>query len=77
MMDFKFSPYVSGSGRTSIFHGIPVQYREEVLRRLKFAGIKVKLRYRGPRAHNHNRGPFTNSCSCLMRDAVTFAVYPK
>jgi hypothetical protein len=35
------------------------------------------LRYRGPRAHNYNRGRFTNSCSCLMRDAVTFAVYPK
>ena len=77
MMDFSFKPYVSDSGRTSIFHGIPVQYREVVLRRLKIAGIKVKLRYRGPRAHNYNRGRFTNSCSCLMQDAVTFAVYPK
>ena len=72
---FSFNNYISGGDRTSIWHGIPIQHRNEVLRELKTEGIKVKIRYRGPRSHNTQRGRFNNRCSCLLADATTFAVY--
>ena len=43
-------PYKSPSN-TSVFKGVPVAMRERVLSYYKSVGIKVKLRYRGPRVH--------------------------
>ena len=43
-------PYKSPSN-TSVFKGVPVELRERVLEYYKSVGIKVKLRYRGPRVH--------------------------
>ena len=62
-------PYKSPSN-TSVFKGVPVELRERVLEYYKSVGIKVKLRYRGPRVHG------TQSC-CVLRDAKTFAVYER
>ena len=62
-------------GRTSLYHGVPVTMRDEVLTYFKNQGIKVKLRYRGPRAHRRYRSPVTRSTTCLMCDATSFAVY--
>ena len=60
-------PYKSPSN-TSVFKGVPVALRERVLSYYKFIGIKVKLRYRGPRIHG-------TQSYCVLRDAKTFAVY--
>ena len=69
--------YLSGDDRTSIMHGIPIQYKNEILKLFREDGFKVKIRYRGPRVHNVNRTKFTNRCSCLMADATSFAVYKR
>jgi len=70
-------PFLSDDTRTSILHGVPIQHRDEIIRRAKLAGVKIKIRYRGPRSHNKYRGSFVNRCSCLMKDATSFAVYPR
>jgi hypothetical protein len=61
--------------RASWFHGVPATMRDEVLAYFKSIDVKVKLRYRGPRAHRQYRSPITRSTTCLMRDATSFAVY--
>ena len=53
---------------TSLFKGVPIAMRERVLKYYKACGMKVKLRYRGPRVHG------SQSC-CVLQDATTFAVY--
>ena len=62
-------PYKSPSN-TSVFKGVPVAMRERVLSYYKSVGIKVKLRYRGPRVHG-------TQSYCVLRDAKTFAVYER
>ena len=62
-------------GNTSVFKGVPVEMRERVLAYYKAMGQKVKLRYRGPRAHRTFRSQNTRQSSCLQSDATTFAVY--
>jgi hypothetical protein len=57
-------------GNTSLFKGVPVAMRERVLAYYKSVGQKVKLRYRGPRTHGTQQ-------NCVLRDATTFAVYPR
>lgn len=70
-----FINYLSGGDRESIWHGVPIRYRNEMLQELRKNDVKVKIRYRGPRAHNVGRGRLNNQGSCLMADATTFAVY--
>ena len=60
---------------TSLFKGVPIEQRERVLAYYKAVGQKVKLRYRGPRAHRTFRSQNTRQSSCLQSDATTFAVY--
>jgi hypothetical protein len=62
-------------GRTSLYHGVPASMRDEVLTYFKSSGVKVKLRYRGPRAHRRYRSSNSRSTTCLMCDATSFAVY--
>ena len=62
-------------GRCSWFHGVPATMRNEVLSYFKKHGIKVKLRYRGPRAHRQYRSPNSRSTTCLREDATSFAIY--
>jgi hypothetical protein len=62
-------------GNTSLFKGVPVEMRDRVLAYYKAVGQKVKLRYRGPRAHRTFRSQNTRQSSCLQSDATTFAVY--
>lgn len=57
-------------GNTSLFKGVPIEQRERVLAYYKSMGWKVKLRYRGPRTHGTQQ-------NCVLRDATTFAVYPR
>lgn len=80
-----FAQYASGKGRASIMHGVPVSMLDAVLVAFKAEGRKVKIRYRGPRAHryaNHvSKKRFYNldiinaHSTCLKADATTFAVY--
>jgi hypothetical protein len=62
-------------GNTSVFKGVPIEQRERVLAYYKAMGIKVKLRYRGPRVHRTFRSQNTRQSTCLQTDATTFAVY--
>ena len=74
-MELELEKYRSGENRTSLFHGIPIQFRNEILFLAKDSEVKIRLRYRGPRAHNKARGRLTNRGSCLLKDAKTLAVY--
>ena len=68
-------PYKSPSN-TSVFKGVPIALRERVLSYYKSVGIKVKLRYRGPRNKgNDTRHWFLRKSNCLKSNATTFTVY--
>ena len=58
------------SSNASVYKGVPIRHRERVLAYYKANGIKVKLRYRGPRIHG-------TQSYCTLGDATTFAVYPR
>jgi hypothetical protein len=62
-------------GRHSWFHGVPATMRNDVLSYFKSIDVKVKLRYRGPRAHRQYRSSNSRSTTCLMCDATSFAIY--
>lgn len=62
-------------GRNSWFHGVPASLRDEVLSYFKSIDVKVKLRYRGPRAHRRYRSSNSRQTTCLREDATSFAIY--
>jgi hypothetical protein len=62
-------------GRHSWFHGVPATMRDDVLSYFKSIDVKVKLRYRGPRAHRHYRSSNSRQTTCLREDATSFAIY--
>jgi hypothetical protein len=68
---YKYQSY----GRHSWFHGVPATMRDDVLSYFKSIDVKVKLRYRGPRAHRHYRSSNSRQTTCLREDATSFAVY--
>lgn len=53
----------------SLSKGHPIQDLEWVREIYRGQGIKIRVRYRGPRRD-------AMRLYCLKRDAVTFAVYP-
>jgi hypothetical protein len=57
--------------RASLFHGIPVKHRDEVLRLMRGAGIAVHLFYRGSRKNKK----YNRQSMCDRANAETFAVY--
>jgi len=62
-------------GRHSWFHGVPATMRDDVLSYFKSIDVKVKLRYRGPRAHRNYRSSNSRQTTCLREDATSFAIY--
>lgn len=71
-----FSMYQS-VGRRSALHGVPISQLDNVRLLFAKAGKKIKVRFRGPRAHNAYRSPNTKQSTCLKQDAKTFAVYSR
>ena len=67
--------YRSHGNRHSWFHGVPATMRDDVLSYFKSIDVKVKLRYRGPRAHRNYRSSNSRQTTCLREDATSFAVY--
>jgi hypothetical protein len=68
MNTFNYLERYRSPGNTSFYKGVPVSYRDLVLKYYKTRGFKVKLRYRGPRTHG-------TQSYCTLGDATTFAVY--
>ena len=66
---------------------VPIMFRETMLAMYRERGIKVRLRYRGPRAQSIGRTMVRNDGStyrrsrvramqdCLLQDATHFTVY--
>lgn len=54
----------------SLSKGHPIETLEQVRAQYRMLGIKIRVRYRGPR---HDRRAQT----CLKQHARTFAVYPR
>jgi hypothetical protein len=69
--------YMSGENRRSIMHGIPMQYLAEIKRLFANDGMKIKVRYRGPRSMDRGRSWATRQSTCLKANAKTFAVYKR
>jgi len=61
--------------RASSWHGIPIQYYDEVRKMMKAKGlVYLRYRFRGPRISNRHcvgRG----RANCVKQDATSFAVY--
>jgi hypothetical protein len=70
-----FLSYLSGDDRTSILHGVPIDYLDEIRLRFAICGFRIKVRFRGPRKHRRTMDRRNAQSYCLMADAVTFAVY--
>lgn len=72
----------------AVAYHVPIQLREKVLEAYRDMGIKVRLRYRGPRAVSigremkkchglgtYRRTRFQAAHDCLLEDATHFSVY--
>jgi hypothetical protein len=82
--------YPAPSGDIAIAFWIPMSYREDVLKAYRDAGIKVRIRYRGPRkqsigrimkvevkdkVYTYRRTRRMAMQDCLIQDATHFSVY--
>lgn len=79
--------YPAPSGHYANAYWVPIAKREEVLNAYNDAGIKVRLRYRGPRACSvgremptvgygtYRRTRYQANHDCLIADATHFSVY--
>lgn len=69
---------------------VPIMFRETMLEMYRELGIKVRLRYRGPRAHSvgrempcigsdrtYRRTRHQANQDCLLADATHFTVYER
>lgn len=54
----------------SLSKGHPIAELEQVRAQYRAQGIKIRVRFRGPRRDRYKQ-------TCLKRDARTFAVYPR
>ena len=66
----RLEQYRSPVGETSVYKGVPMRYLETVQTLASFEGVRIRVRYRGPRAGN-------GGCQahCLKVFATSFAVY--
>lgn len=54
----------------SLSKGHPIAELEQVRAQYRAQGIKIRVRFRGPRRDRYKQ-------TCLKQDARTFAVYPR
>lgn len=55
----------------------PIQTLAAVRAQYRDAGIKIRVRYRGPRRKTvRGRTSYSGQLTCLKADAKTFSVYP-
>lgn len=66
----KLEKYRSPSTETSMYKGVPMRYLEAVQSIAAFDGVKIRVRYRGPRKGNGG-----TQSNCLKEYATSFAVY--
>jgi hypothetical protein len=59
----------------SIMHGVPMQYLGILRSFCLDEGLRIKVRYRGPRAGRPNSTKNQRQSYCLKKDATSFAVY--
>ena len=55
------------------FRGIPIALLDEF--KAQYRGRRMKLRWRGPRAHRWDRNSYLRQSVCTREDALTFSVY--
>ena len=75
--------YKSPETDTSVYKGIPVNFRTQVreeMRKMGYTGSQIRFEYRGKREHKvlllRNGGTYKQyDPSCRLRNAKTFAVY--
>lgn len=62
----------------SLSKGHKIETLNDVRDFYKSHGIKIKIRYRGPRRKAPSgRTSYSGQFTCLKKDAKTFAVYPR
>ena len=80
------SEYPSPRGQLSFIHRAPIGLLSEVIVAAKEDGVKIRVRYRGPRAHTIGKAMYSNGMTyyrsdrqayqdCLKEDATSFSVY--
>ena len=92
IQNLEIGDYASPTGHNSRAYQIPIEFRDTVLAAYKDAGIKIRVRYRGPRSQSIGRvmkvevldkvytWKRTRSQAmqdCLQADAKTFSVYTR
>lgn len=63
---------------TALFSNLPIECLDEVRSGMRLVGVKIKVRYRGPRntLADSGRSRITRRSGCLKENAVTFTAYP-
>jgi hypothetical protein len=84
--------FASHANHGSRAYHVPIAMRNEVLAAYKSAGIKIRVRYRGPRlqsigrimrvevrdkVYTYRRTRHMAMQDCMMQDAKTFSVYTR
>lgn len=69
--------YVSAPWFTSLMNGIPIDLLDQVREHFRMHGMRVRIKYRGPRntPADIGRGKLARQGTCLKQNAKTFAVY--
>jgi len=69
--------YGSGLDRRSIVHGVPMQYRDQLVSIFNSVNIPVRVKYRGPRntPADTGRSIIARQGTCLKQNAKSFALY--
>jgi hypothetical protein len=76
-MKTNIKQYASGIDRRSVFHNVPMQYRNELVRAFNSVHIPVRIKYRGPRntPADSGRSIIARQGTCLKQNAKSFALY--
>ena len=62
----------------SLSKGHPIETLEVVRALYKSGGVKIRIRFRGPRRKSRSgRTSFVGQLTCLKQDAHSFAVYAR
>jgi hypothetical protein len=69
--------FKSPSDHASIAYHIPMEMLEEVRQAYRNEGIKIRVRFRGPRVKHQVRSRLFEAYHTLKNDAVAFSVYAK
>jgi hypothetical protein len=77
-MTLNLLDFLSPDTETSVYKGIPIEFRNDLGVRALMATGRFSVKYRGPRRKTAwGLTSYAGQSNCLKEDATSFAIYPK